>query len=83
MSSWKLRTRTHRGPVSLCGGSDPTMHPGMYYLSSPRGALRPAHVVGSGAALRVTWRCHTGSASHTVEEGTPVSRYRQWPLGPP
>jgi hypothetical protein len=65
-----------RGPVSLYGGPDPTMHPRIYYLSSPCGALRPAHVVGSGAALRVTWRCRTGSVSHTVEEGTPVSRYR-------
>jgi hypothetical protein len=26
----------------------------MYYLPLPRGAFRPAHVVGSGAALRVT-----------------------------
>jgi hypothetical protein len=54
MYSWELRTRTHRGPVSLCGGLDPIMHPGMYYLSSPRGALRPAHVVGSGVVLPVT-----------------------------
>jgi hypothetical protein len=28
-------------------------HPGVYYLSLPRGAPRPAHVVGSGAVLRV------------------------------
>jgi hypothetical protein len=30
------------------------MHPRMYYLSLPHGAFRPAHVVGSGAVLRVT-----------------------------
>jgi hypothetical protein len=41
------------GPVSLCGGPNPMMHPGVYYLSLPRGALRPSHVVGSGAVLRV------------------------------
>jgi hypothetical protein len=47
MSPRELRARIHRGP-------DPTVLPGTYYPSSPRGALRPAHVVGSGAALRVT-----------------------------
>jgi hypothetical protein len=71
MSPRELRTRTHRGPVFLCGGPDPTVHPGMYYLSSPRGALRPAHVVGSGAALRVTWRCRTGAASSYCRRGYP------------
>jgi hypothetical protein len=55
MSFWELRTRSHRGPVSL-GGLDPSMHLEMYYLSLPRGAPSPAHVVGSGAALRMTWR---------------------------
>jgi hypothetical protein len=54
MSPRELRTRTHRGPVFLSGGPDPTVLPGMYCSSSPRGALRPAHVVGWGAALRVT-----------------------------
>jgi hypothetical protein len=83
MSPRELRTRTHRGPVFLYGGPGPTVLPGMYYPSSPRGALRPAHVVGSGAALCVTWRCRTGAASSTVEEGTPDSGYRQWPPGPP
>jgi hypothetical protein len=29
------------------------MHPGMYYLSLPRGALRPAYAVQSGVVLRV------------------------------
>jgi hypothetical protein len=29
------------------------MHTGMCYLSLPRGALRPAHVVVLGAILRV------------------------------
>jgi hypothetical protein len=54
MPSWELRTCTHMGLVSYCGGPDPMMHPRMYYLSLPRGAFRPAHVVGSGVILRVT-----------------------------
>jgi hypothetical protein len=54
MSPRELRARTHRGPASVYGGPDPTVLPRMYYPSLPRGALRPAHVVGSGAALHVT-----------------------------
>jgi hypothetical protein len=53
MSSWELRTRSYRGPAFL-GGPDPSMHLGKYYLSLPRGAPSSAHVVGSGAALRMT-----------------------------
>jgi hypothetical protein len=71
MPSWELRTCTHRGPVSYCGGPDPMMHPGMYYLSLPRGAFRPAHVVGSGAVLRVTWRRHTCTAPSYCRRGYP------------
>jgi hypothetical protein len=71
MSPRELRTRTHRGPVFLCGGPDPTVLLGMYYPSSPRGALRPAHVVGSGVALHVTWRCRTGAASSYCRRGYP------------
>jgi hypothetical protein len=62
MASWELRTCTYRGPVSLCGGPHPTTHPGMYYLSAPYAALRPAHVVGLGAILRVAWRCRKSAA---------------------
>jgi hypothetical protein len=54
MPYWEPRTCMHRGPVPYCGGPDPMMHPGIYYLPLPRGAFRPAHVVGSGAVLRVT-----------------------------
>ena len=71
VSPRELRTRTHRGSVFLCGGRNPTTHHGMYYLSSPRGAFRPAHVVGSGAALRVTWRCRTGAAPSYCGRGYP------------
>jgi hypothetical protein len=71
MSPRELRARTHRGPVFLCGGSDPTVLSGTYYPSSPRGALRPAHVVGSDAALRVTWRCRTGAAPSYCGRGYP------------
>jgi hypothetical protein len=68
---WEPRTCTYRGPVSLCGGPDPTTHPGMYYLSLPRGALRPTHVVGLGVVLRVAWRCQTGAASSYCRRGYP------------
>jgi hypothetical protein len=71
MSPRELRTGTHMGPMFLYGGPDPTVLPGMYYPSSPRGALRPAHVVGSGAALRVTWRCCTDIASPYYRRGYP------------
>jgi hypothetical protein len=71
MSPRELQARTHRGPVSLCGGPDPTVLPGMYYPSSPCGALRLAHVVGSGAALHVTWRCRTGAAPSYCRRGYP------------
>jgi hypothetical protein len=71
MSPRELRTRTHRGPVFLCGDPNPTVLPGMYYPYSPRGALRSAHVVGSGAALGVTWRCRTGAASLYCRRGYP------------
>ena len=60
MPSWESRIVivdlgcAYRGPVFIRGGPDPMMHPGMYYLPLPRGAFRPAHVVGSGAVLRVT-----------------------------
>jgi hypothetical protein len=67
----ELRARAHRGPVLLCGGPDPTVLPGTYHPSSPRGALRPAHVVGSGAALRVTRRCRMGAAPSYCRRGYP------------
>jgi hypothetical protein len=57
MPSWEPQTCMHRGPVSYCGGPDPMMHPGVYYLPLPRGTFRPAHVVELCAVLRVTWRC--------------------------
>jgi hypothetical protein len=71
MPSWELRTCTPRGPVSYCGGPDPMMHPGMYFLSLPCGAFRPAHVVGSGAVLRVTWRRRTCTTPSYCRRGYP------------
>jgi hypothetical protein len=61
----------HRGPVFLYGGPDPAVLPGMYYPSLPRGALRSAHVVGSGATLRVTWRSRTCTTSSYCRRGYP------------
>jgi hypothetical protein len=78
MSPRELWTRTHRGPVFLCGGPDPTVLPGTYYPSSPRGALRPAHVVGSGALSVWPRGVVRVQRLHTVEEGTPDSGYRQY-----
>jgi hypothetical protein len=46
----------YRGPVFLRGGPEPMVHPRVYHLSLPRGAPRPAHVVGSGAILHVARR---------------------------
>jgi hypothetical protein len=89
MPSWESRTVieglgcAYRGPVSLCGGPNPMMHPGVYHLSLPRGAPRPAHVVGSGAVLRAARRSRTCTTSLYCSRGTPGSRYRQWPPGPP
>jgi hypothetical protein len=66
-----LWTCTYRGPVSFYGGPDPTMNTGMYYLSLPRGALEPAHVVGLGAILHAALRCCTGAASSCCRRGYP------------
>jgi hypothetical protein len=71
MSPRELRVHTYRGLVFLYGGPDPTVLPGTYHLSSPRGALRSAHVVGSGAALHVTRRCRTGAAPSYCRRGYP------------
>jgi hypothetical protein len=71
MSPRDLRARTYRGLVFLYGAPDPTVLPGTYHPSSPRGAFRPAHVVGSGAALRVTRRCRTGAAPSYCRRGYP------------
>jgi hypothetical protein len=62
---------TYRGPVSFCGGPDPTINTEIYYLSLPRGALGPAHVVGLGAILHVALRCCTGVASSCCRRGYP------------
>jgi hypothetical protein len=69
MPSWESRAViggpgcAYRGPVFLCGGPVPMIHPGVYHLFSPRGAPRPAHVVGSGAIHRVARRRRMCTAS--------------------
>jgi hypothetical protein len=82
MPSWELQTCTYRSPVSLCGGLDPSIHPGMYYLSLPRGALRPTHVVRSGAILRVDQKCCAGAASSYCRRGYPRFRVPTVAPGP-
>jgi hypothetical protein len=59
------------------------MHPEMYCLSLPRGALSPTHVVGSGAVLRVAWRRRTCTSSSYCRRGYPDSGYRPSPSQPP
>jgi hypothetical protein len=77
MPSWEFRTVSegpgcaYRGPMFLCGGSNPLMHLGVYYLSLPRGSPRPAHVVRSGAVLRVARRRCTCIASLYCSRGYP------------
>jgi hypothetical protein len=69
MPSWEFRTVVegpgcaYRGPVFLCGGPDSMVLPGVYYLSLPHGAPRPAHAVGSGVVLRVARRRSTCTVS--------------------
>jgi hypothetical protein len=58
------------------------MHPRMYYLSLPHGALRPAHVVGSGAVLRVDWRRRTRTVSSCCRRGYPLFRVPTVAPGP-
>jgi hypothetical protein len=74
MSPRELQTRTHRGPMFLCGGPVLTVPPKMYHPSLPRGALRPAHVAGPGATLRVTWRYRMGTVSSYCRRGYPLFR---------
>jgi hypothetical protein len=69
----------YKGPVFLRGGPVPMMHPGVYHLSWPRGAPRPAHVVGSDAVLRTARRRRTCTSSLYYSRGTPDSGYRQPP----
>jgi hypothetical protein len=70
VSSGALVSYSQRSGVPL-RGPDPAVLPGMYYPSLPRGSLRPAHVVGSGATLRVTWRSRTCAVSSYHRRGYP------------
>ena len=77
MPSWESRIVivgpgcAYRGPVFIRGGPDPMMHPRVHHLPLPRGAPRPAHVVGSGAVLRVARRRRTCRASSYCRRGYP------------
>jgi hypothetical protein len=46
-------------------------HPGVYYLSLPRGAPRPAHVVESDVVLRMARRRRTCTAFLYYSRGYP------------
>jgi hypothetical protein len=77
MPSWEFWTASegpgcaYRGPVFLYGGPDLMMHPGVHYLSLPHGAHRLAHVVGSGAILRVAKSRRTCTTSLYCSRGYP------------
>jgi hypothetical protein len=77
MPSWESRAVigglgcVYRGPALLRGGPVPMIHPGVYHLFSPRGAPRPAHVVGLGAVHRAARRRRTCTASLYCSRGYP------------
>jgi hypothetical protein len=77
MPSWESRIAVedpgcaYRGPVFLRGGPDPMMRPRVHHLPLPRGAPRPAHVVGSGAVLRAARRRRTCTAPLYCSRGYP------------
>jgi hypothetical protein len=81
MPSWELRTCTHSGLVSCCGGPDP-----VYILGC---ITFPCHVVPLDLPMwwgRVPFSVWPGGVArvrrlHAVEEGTPNSGYRQNPSG--
>jgi hypothetical protein len=61
----------YRGPALLRGDLVSMIHPGVYHLFSPRGAPRPAHVVGSGAVHRAPRRRRTCTTSLYRSRGYP------------
>jgi hypothetical protein len=69
MSPRELQTRTHRGPVFEVRTQRCFL--GCIIISRHVVPLDLPHVVGSGAALRVTWRYRTGAASSYCRRGYP------------
>jgi hypothetical protein len=82
MPSWESRIVieglgcAYRGSVLLRGDPNPMIHPGVYHLSLPRGAPRPAHVVGSGAVPVRPGGVVRVQRLYTVVGGTPDSGYQ-------
>ena len=79
MPSWELRTRSHRGPVEVR-----TYQCKMESLIFPCHVVLLAlpHVVGLGAAPRVTRGCHTGAASPYYRRGYPCLKVPTVAPGP-
>jgi hypothetical protein len=68
MPSWELRTRSYRGPVEVRTYQCTT---GSLIFPCHVVLLALFHVVGLGAAPRVTWRCRTGAESSYCRRGYP------------
>jgi hypothetical protein len=70
------RTYAYRGPVSFCGGSQPTIHTGMCCLSLPRAPF--GLPMQWGQAPSSAWPGDVARVRrlHAVEEGTPDLGYR-------
>jgi hypothetical protein len=66
------------------GGPDLSVHPGEPYLSLPHGAPSPAPCGGVGCCSPCDQGVSYGCSVFILQKGVPpVSRYRQWPPGPP
>jgi hypothetical protein len=68
MPSWELRTRSYRGPVEV---RTYQCTPGSLIFPCHMVLLALPHVVGLGAAPRVTWRCRMGAVSSYCRRGYP------------
>jgi hypothetical protein len=68
MPSWELQTRSYKGPMEV---RTYQCTPGSLIFPCHVVLLALTHVVGSGAAPRVTWGCRTGAASSYCRRGYP------------
>jgi hypothetical protein len=64
-------------------GPDPLRVSGARLFPSPRGDPRAADEARQRTVLHATRDFSAGPASSPCNKGTHVSRYRQWPPGPP
>ena len=79
MTSWELQTRLHRGPVEV---RTYQCTPGSLIFPCHMVLLALPHVVGLGAAPRVTWGCRTSAASSYCRREYPCFEVPTVALGP-